>query len=637
MIQVTPVRNDISGQKKNLRTHILSPRLGVTLTLTIEGSRENIVSILEDHILETISAVEWNSPDSDQDFTYLTESYNRFIRNLEPADLAGISVVLSFLKDNFLTISAIGSATAFLMEGDEVSQISVPERGRFDFHALTTGEVSRNASIYLSNKNLHEVLGDEWLYDFSEMNAQEFGTTAKEIFAREIDFPFHLIRISHSFKAVPKQIRDRGRGQLDLIKNKSADVVKKVASHPVWKNAKQRISEKIESVDFVENKNQKYAFLGIGAVLVFVLLYSLFSAISGAFLGSADAGKDKILQAQALVEEAQKLTSDQLAFENNISQAEKILSELRAEKKYLSDVETIQASIDVAKKEVYGIEIIDLAKKESIIPLTEGLEPISTFEINNKLMIIGKTGMISGYIRGGELPKILTYPANTSAINADSNDAGVPYIISESANIMTKRQDNIVNVSLTGQEAWEVGTKMREFNGNLYLLNAEKTQIYKHKPSANGFSAKTNVLNVPSSTKILDFAIDGGFYILLEDGKIGRYLSTKADAGVTGLVLNQIPGGWNIDGSLSSEIVASERLSYVYIRNGKRVWIFQPNSRKFQDVNALTYVAQIEIQSEDEVVDISIPRDGLLYISTPKGVFETQFEVKDGKFYLKMP
>lgn len=636
MIQFTPIRYDVSESASHVRTHVLTPRLWATLSVTIEWQKENIISILEDHILETISGVEWNSEDSDKDFTYLTENYNRFIRNLEPADIANISVIISLLRENSLTISAIWNATAYLVEGDEVTAIATPERGRFDFHTLTTGEVSRNASIYLSNKNIHDILGDDLLLEFSDMNPQELENVANEMFEREIDFSFHLIRVAHSFKSAQREIKPRGRGQLDLLKNKSANAAEYVKSMPIWKNTKEKISQKIDQVNFEENRQQKYIFLGVGALILFILVYILLSAIGGGLGGGTDTAKAKILEAKTLIEDSTKLTSDQSAFENNISKAEALLASLRAEKKYLTDVESLQNKIDVAKKEVYGIEIIELSKKESIVPIANtGFEPIGTFEINNKFLLVGKNGIITDYVRGMSLPKVLTYPSGTKAIASDIGDHGLPFIISEAWNVMTKRQDAVVNLSVSGQTNWELGKKIHEFNGNLYTINADQNQIYKYKPSANGFSAKTNVLGAPSNSKILDISIDGGFYLLLSDGKIGRFLSTKADAWIVGLTLNKIPGSWTINPSEESEMIATENLSYLYIRNGKKIWIFQPNSRSFQDVNALTYVAELEVQTESNILDISVPRDGLLYISTDTWVFETQFEVKDSKLYIK--
>lgn len=636
MIQVTPVRHDISGGTIHARTHVLTPRLGVTLTVTLEGKKENILSILEDHLLETISGVEWNNEDSDKDFTFLTENYNRFIRNLEPTDLANISIVVSLLQNNALTISAIGSATAYLVEADEISAITVPERGRFDFHTLTTGEVSRNATIFISNRNSEDILGDDLLVELSEIPAQEFTSTTSEMLAREINFPLHIIRIAHSFKNTQKDVARRGRGQLDLLKNKSTDAAKYIKNHPVWKNTKEKIAKKINEVDFNENKSQKYAFIGIGVVVLFFLFYTLLSAIGGTIGGGTDAAKAKILEAQTLIEDSAKLTSDQAAFEANIAKAEELLTALRNEQKYLTDVETLQNKIDVTKKEVYGIEIISLDQKESIAPIKEAkFEPVATYEINNKLLLIGKTGLMSDYVRGTELPKILTYPSNTNAISATINDTGTPFIISEAGNIMTRRQDNIVNATIADQTENEFGKTIREYYGNLYTLNPENTQIYKYKPSPNGYSAKANVLNEPTSTKILDFAVDGGFYILQADGKIGRFISTKSDEGIKGLVLNKLPGSWTINANDPTELIASGKLSYIYIRNGKKIWVFQPNSRNFQDVNALTYIAQLEIQTDDAILDISVPRDGIIYTSTVSGIFETQFEIKDSKLYIK--
>ncbi len=286
------------------------------------------------------------------------------------------------------------------------------------------------------------------------------------------------------------------------------------------------------------------------------------------------------------------------------------------------------------KKEVYGIQTIDLSKKKAIVPFGEtGFSPIATFEINNKLLLIGKTGMISSYVRDTELPKIIAYPQNDTAVAAAINDSGVPYIISSGNHLMTLRQDVVNNVSVSGQASWELGTHIHSYVGNVYVVNAEQNQIYRYKPAANGFSQKTNILPQLSGCKILDIAVDGGYYILTADGKISRFLSTNSE-GVKSLVLNKIPGAWTIDATLPSQIVANNKLSYVYIRNGKKVWIFQPNSRSFSDINALTYIAQLEIQTTEEVMDISVPRDGQIYISTDKNVYDQGFQITDGNFFL---
>lgn len=106
MIQITPIRHNTSTNS-NIRTHILTPNNGVNITVTIECKKENISSILEDHLLETISSIEWKITDSDEDFEFLTANYNKFIRNLDSFDLENVSIIISMLRNNILTISAI--------------------------------------------------------------------------------------------------------------------------------------------------------------------------------------------------------------------------------------------------------------------------------------------------------------------------------------------------------------------------------------------------------------------------------------------------------------------------------------------------------------------------------------------------
>lgn len=104
--------------------------------------------------------------------------------------------------------------------------------------------------------------------------------------------------------------------------------------------------------------------------------------------------------------------------------------------------------------------------------------------------------------------------------------------------------------------------------------------------------------------------------------------------GISGLDLNGIPGQWHINTSETSQIIGTNTLSYVYIRNGRRVWIFQPNSRQYQDITALTYVAQLELQSPDTIEHISIPRDGTIIVSTHNNVYSVSFEIVNDKIVI---
>lgn len=631
MIQVIPIKHNISGNS-NIRTHILTPSPWITITLTIDSKKENILSIIEDHLLETISWIEWNPTDIDKDFRFLTENYNKFIKNLDSSDIEDISVIISVLRSNILTISAVWRATAYLVEWDEISEITAQEKWRTDFHTLTEWEVSRNSSIYISNTDVLNTIGSELLYEFSNLSSQEYTEEALSVFRREIETSLHIIRISYSFKNTIKEVRNRGRGQIDLLKNKWVETAKMIKNLPIW----WKIKNEIDKIDFQKNTKQKYLYLTVWIIVIFLLLTIIIQWITW-LINSNNSNwevKNQIKEAQTLIEESSKLSWNAEIFEKNISQAEKILFELRNEVKYQSDIQTLQSRIDALKKEMYDIQTVNLSEKNSIIPINENFIPKFSFEHNNKIIVIGNNWIINDYVRWTDNPKIIPYPNNDTIENATITTSGIPYITTTTGKIITKQQNNLKYTLLNGQDNWDSSNKIKSYNWNIYILNPDWNQIYRYKASSNGFSTKINVLPSVSSVKILDIWIDWWFYILTSDGKIWRYVSTKSEEWIKHLTLNSIPWQWNIDPNKSTEFIVKENLSYVYIKNDKKIWIFQPNSKSFQDINALTYIGLITINSEDEITGITVPRDWLLYITTSKWIFEQNFSITDWKMIL---
>lgn len=200
MIQIIPIKYEAKNSPLSLRTHTLHPQSNITVILTIESKSEQTISILEDHILETISGVDWNSEDIDKDFTFITENYNRFIYHIDADDIKKTSVLLAILKGNLLTLAGIGNTSAHLVEGDEVTEIMIPERGRTDFHTLTTGEINSGSTIYLGSVHLGNIIGNSLLLEFSAMPRGEFEKNSLGILEREITTSLHLIRIAEPEK-----------------------------------------------------------------------------------------------------------------------------------------------------------------------------------------------------------------------------------------------------------------------------------------------------------------------------------------------------------------------------------------------------------------------------------------------------
>lgn len=98
MIQVNSLHYNHSASGRFTRSHTLTPHDAVTIFCIIDGANESTVSILEDHILESISSTEWNVRELTQDFGYVTEHYNSFIKSFEENDISNIRVLLAMLE-----------------------------------------------------------------------------------------------------------------------------------------------------------------------------------------------------------------------------------------------------------------------------------------------------------------------------------------------------------------------------------------------------------------------------------------------------------------------------------------------------------------------------------------------------------
>jgi hypothetical protein len=210
---------------------------------------------------------------------------------------------------------------------------------------------------------------------------------------------------------------------------------------------------------------------------------------------------------------------------------------------------------------------------------------------------------------------VKSYPSGEVARTYSVLDDGNFYILTDSNRILTSRKSaDISYVGITGQETWESADGISNFNGNIYLWNTKEGQIYKHKPSINGFSQKNPLLSTPIEG-IVDIGIDGGFYVIRNDQKITRIItSTNTQTGVT---INKIPGEYTIgQNPTDTKIILQPQLNYIYILDGNRVWIFLPDSKRFQDIRSWTYIAQIELSTAEDIRSMTVARDGLIYIAT---------------------
>jgi hypothetical protein len=632
MIQVNSLHYNSPSSKRSTRSHTLTPHDAVTLFCIVDGINETTTSIIEDHILESISSTEWNPRETSQDFSYITEHYNKFITSFPKEDLIEMRVLLGMLQGENLTLSTIwGTSGVFMESNGNLIDITVYENKSHEFHSITNWKIPVWSTIYLSNDRIERLLWVDILNELAQLTPEVWSETTTRIIEREIMNNLHIIRISrNTYSTTPSPISYREkRKQHDIIRDKWAIVIEYIRSKKMWEKSKWLI----QKLPNLQNKQYLYTFLIIGIIILFILAYTLISSILLVFNTNTSDDKNLLIRAKTLIDEWQKLAGNPVAFNLKITEAEKILFDLRKEEIHIIDTQELLWRITSIKKDVYDIQEIDMTHLVSIIPFDyREISPLWVFEKDKKITLIGEKWAILNYVSGDKTLKIIPYPSNEIVKNFDVWEDGSIYILTTANNILSPERNDFKRQVVTGQTKWEDALNIKTFNWNIYLLESTKNQVQRHKPWVNGFSQKSSLLKKDQAW-IFDLSIDGWIYLYMEDGKIFRYFSDKDT--LNPITLNKIPWEWNINTALSSTFITRSYLSYIYILNWNKIWIFQPNSKRFQDITSWEYKGQFELKSEEEVKSINVPRDGIIYVTTNRWVYDLKFEFIDGKVIFK--
>lgn len=632
LITTDIIRHDDPDTSGQVRSHLLHPQSDMTVMVIVSTPKPNVMSVIEDHLLESISSSEWHYGEEDADFSYVTEKYNHFLSNLALSDMEEVEIILAIEREGKLMISSIGESEIILVEPDgRIVNIHEDTLGHHRFELISSGEIPVGWSVFIASTYLEQKVGETFYSDCANLESQEFSDTALGALAQNIENTTHVIRIRR--KRIGNTEWDtRGRSTWNSKIRKLYEQVQNwtgtISSNSNIQTLRERFSL------FFERKYTviQMVFLIVGIVIFFLLVSYIVSTLFSTSSRETKDAKNQVIEAKNLVEASSKLTSNPLAFQESIKKAQTILKDLDSKQLYTKDVSELKGKIEAMKKELYDIQTVDISWRESLVPLNpQEFTPFAIFEKDKKMNIIGKTSIIQDYAVWDTNLQIKPYPSGEVVKDFTVLDDGNIYLLTESNRVLGSRNTaNISYVNVAGQN-WEKADGIATFNGNIYLWQKDLGQIYKYRPGQNGFSTKANVLS-NSTPGILDIGIDGGYYILKADQRIERFAWNS----LSGLVLNNLP--WEYTVWLSggnTRLIIGTNLNYVYILDGNRVWIFSPDSRRFQDVKSWRYIAQIEIVGKDGLRDVAVARDGLFYVLTDAWVYDINFEFSDNNVNLR--
>jgi hypothetical protein len=138
---------------------VLHPHSDITIICIIGSARESVTSVVEDHLLETISSTGWKHGEEDADFSFVTEKYNHFLSNLATADEETIRIILAVERDGRLIVSSIGESEIILEEHDaSPTNIHENTRGHHRFELISSGEIPISSSVFIVSQSLEGLI-----------------------------------------------------------------------------------------------------------------------------------------------------------------------------------------------------------------------------------------------------------------------------------------------------------------------------------------------------------------------------------------------------------------------------------------------------------------------------------------------
>jgi len=102
---------------------------------------------------------------------------------------------------------------------------------------------------------------------------------------------------------------------------------------------------------------------------------------------------------------------------------------------------------------------------------------------------------------------------------------------------------------------------------------------------------------------------------------------------VRGITLNSLPQNYAVENKPTSLFVRPN-LKYIYLLIDQSIFVFEPNSTNYQNTQSLKFLGQIE-GSVEPFLSMYVARDGEIQVLTKSGIYKINFEITDGKLYLR--
>lgn len=591
-------------------------------------AKRQLAGEVTDLIIKTLGDVYYNDDSGeiiDDRFEAALTSVNKNIQGLgekSDHDLSGkISAVVAILADDILHLSRCGNASAYLYRDGKTSDIAEdlnedsPVATDKLFHNVANGRLEEKDKLLLGTPaiffhfkrdELAQLISDNSpsaaVQKISslvsgEENAARFGAVIVELQNPETAAAQTLPEEKAvAMVGTPPSLAKEAKEMTDPITQKAAKKTTELAGQVKdWSKDKLVPSVKAKSKSGWNtlwtryiNPNPKLALLVASVVILIFIGFSFYLSANSSV---PPAKMVTFKEAVALTDTAEaKLTLNQKsAAAEAATSAEKKLHTVAA-----SPLDA--AAIDKAAKRDPDLKnkSITVASVQKRLDLVEdkiaGVNHISPEVVYDFKTIKNAKISQSSYLgdnvyavdsADGSLYKVDV--ANKSAKNVGSDDqlkdvvsatAGstgdVVYFLTTTPSVVQYKPGSGVSTAKLSAGEWEAGNDIASYVGNLYILSRNDDQIWRHTPTAIGFSSRSSWLKSDNSVSdSVSLVVNGNIFTINEQNKLAMYASGEKKDFST----NDLPSGIG----KPTKMILSEDSNQLYVLSAESKKIYRLN------------------------------------------------------------
>ena len=618
-------KNSIIGKSINLDKNL---DLFILASLEKKDLLEIIIQKIIDFAIDNI-----NFESAYKDFALLLENINSIIKTLrEDKDLSDLSIIIWVLKKNDLFFSNIWKVSAYLVKNtNEVIEITDKEENKKEFLFISEWKIDHLDTIIFATTRLLNYLSYSDFSDCVIWQKSEKINKNIELILKEEKIEKNIWILSFKYYFLNWDIKTSSK-----IKEKLNDFILKAIDNKFSKKIIAYyliLKEKLESQSKTIQNIFYLSIIFLSIFWLYLIINSIvWTTISNKTLTQA---KQELNQAKEYIRLASNNDSDTKVFSLNIQKAQNIIKDLKQKKLFLNDIKNLENDIDIIKKQFNQIETFNL-NNDKLIYKIEDKNPIKIVKINKISYLITKNSVIWPIITWRKAKKYtFSWLWNDYFIDATNLWYSIILITKNWKVVEFSKNKKFLYKDVKWQKTWEKSDTILSYNSNIYLIPETKNQIIKHRKIWNIFQKWVPYLKEEDAKhiwKILDIAIDWWIYILKNDLSVVKFFSTPYR--LESILLNKLPENYDKETKTPIKIKTRNDLNYVYLLLNNKIWIFKPNTKRFQDTKSLTYMWQIEASSS-KIKDFFINHDWDLDILTNLWIYKLNFEENDWKILVR--